>query len=388
MVNLPMRRLSGFIAIACVAMLLAPIADAQDITPPYTHTPPKHLKKVGDHWTPYDPPMTFPEGAKVYIIVQGDTLWDLSAANLGDPYLWPKIWEANQYILDAHWIYPGDPLVIPDLNAVPPGLPTEPEGGMAVSNAHPVPVAFDWDVQCSGFISTDFHSDVEIIETYNGDEGQIMMAASDIIYSNNPDRQVQAGMDYQVIRPMDHVYHPVTGDHLGRYYRMVGHVRAVCTTDKSATIEVVESCQDVNVGDVLRPWEEVPIPIAEVKTIDKMDRWCTEPSGKLKGYVVHTVDELMSVAEGNVVNIDVGSDDNIAPGDFFTIYRHYDPMAFQMGDWKSPRTARANYDEDDLPRQVLGEMVVLMTEKHTSIARITTTAKQVEVGVQVELVAR
>ena len=25
----------------------------------------------------------------------------------GDPYLWPQLWEANQYILDAHWIYRG-----------------------------------------------------------------------------------------------------------------------------------------------------------------------------------------------------------------------------------------------------------------------------------------
>ena len=32
--------------------------------------------------------------------------------HLGDPYLWPQIWERNQYVLDAHWIYPGDPLVL------------------------------------------------------------------------------------------------------------------------------------------------------------------------------------------------------------------------------------------------------------------------------------
>ena len=74
--------------------------------------PPTNLKMVGDHWTAWDPPMSFPEGAEVYIIQKGDTLWDLANQYYGDPYLWPQIWERNQYILDAHWIYPGDPLVM------------------------------------------------------------------------------------------------------------------------------------------------------------------------------------------------------------------------------------------------------------------------------------
>ncbi len=48
----------------------------------------------------------------VHTIVKGDTLWDLAAHYLGDPFLWPQIWERNPYIKDSHWIYPGDPMVI------------------------------------------------------------------------------------------------------------------------------------------------------------------------------------------------------------------------------------------------------------------------------------
>ena len=80
-------------------------------------TPPQNLKKVGDHWTPWDPPEAGPEA---YIIVKGDTLWDLAERWLGDPYLWPQIWDENRYILDSHWIYPGDPLVIPGRPVVVP----------------------------------------------------------------------------------------------------------------------------------------------------------------------------------------------------------------------------------------------------------------------------
>ena len=85
--------------------------------------PPKILKKVGDHWTPWDPP---PAGADSYIIERGDTLWGLAGKWLGDPHLWPQVWDKNRYVLDSHWIYPGDPLSVPGKpSVVPPEGPKE-----------------------------------------------------------------------------------------------------------------------------------------------------------------------------------------------------------------------------------------------------------------------
>src|SRR5439155_392605 len=63
-------------------------------------------------------PETIPDGATYYIIVRGDTLWDLAGKYLGNPYLWPQIWDQNRYITDAHWIYPGDPLIMPKVALV------------------------------------------------------------------------------------------------------------------------------------------------------------------------------------------------------------------------------------------------------------------------------
>ena len=79
-----------------------------------TSQPPRELHRVGDHWTAYNPPdpSTYPPGAKTHEIKAGDTLWALAQQYYGNAYLWPQLWESNTWITDAHWIYPGDVLLV------------------------------------------------------------------------------------------------------------------------------------------------------------------------------------------------------------------------------------------------------------------------------------
>ena len=108
--------------------------------------PPKHLKQMPDgHWTAWDPPPVA-EGQKVHVVVAGDTLWDLSAHTLTNPYLWPQIWDQNRYVLDSHWIYPGDPVVLPDVQVVPPTPSAASGTSAAVTSADNVADEGDEDI--------------------------------------------------------------------------------------------------------------------------------------------------------------------------------------------------------------------------------------------------
>ena len=45
---------------------------------------------------------------RIHEVAQGDTLWDISEAYLGTPWVWPSVWRENEDIANPHLIVPDD----------------------------------------------------------------------------------------------------------------------------------------------------------------------------------------------------------------------------------------------------------------------------------------
>jgi len=339
--------------------------------------PPKNLKKVGDHWTPWDPPAAGPDA---YIIQKGDTLWDLAQKWLGDPFLWPQVWDQNRYIQDSHWIYPGDPLVVPGKSVVitesgpPPGEETPAEVAEGAGEgeiaepaaAAPAPpmilMADASDLYCSGYIDPDHQATAlrvagsEVVEREHPAQG-------DVIYLNQGRNQgVAPGAEFTVVRPVGEVVHPATEQDLGTYLRRLGKVRVMLAQEDTSTAVIEFACEDIQFQDQLLPWHTIPAP--RRASMPPFDQYDVTPSGGPTGAVVSLGYEQMNAGTGHVIHTDLGLASGVQPGDVLLVYR----------------------ERPNLPRTHIGQAVVLTVESTSSTVKLAKSVRETLLGDRVELV--
>lgn len=372
--------------IAILVLLFVGWSAAQEAVNP----PPRPLHKVGDHWTPYDPPTELPADAQVYIIQPGDTLWALAKQFLGDPYLWPQLWEKNTYIRDAHWIYPGDPLIVGVKTEVAPpagtgqplaGPPVEgggrvqPEqemtGGAQVEEGGEsteltgklVPIGTEDDVYCFAYLEAENAKPTLTLFSAEQIDHQSDFSTGDIVYLSGGEAEgVKAGQEFFVTLPVRKLRHPITRATLGLVMRQLGRVKVLCTQEHTSTAEVVASCDAIPIGAWITPYEPYPVPMAILTP--PLQR-CDRPSEGTKGTVIYARDDAESFAADHMVLIDLGEAEQVEPGTIFTIFR--------------------DNKVEGAPRLLLGELAVLVAGDHWATAKVLSSTGPLHVGDRIEV---
>jgi hypothetical protein len=360
----PKAILGGLVALAFVGVLAA----AQDAPPVGIQTGPA---TVAPHWTKNTSyPTSIPEGAAFHIVERGDTLWDLAARYLDNPYLWPQL-----------WIYPGDPVVLPEVALIAAGAGEElalggPEGvgeefgvgelgaGEADAGLALRPVTEETSLQCAMYVATEKEDEsLYLIGSEHGGD-KLALAERDIVYlSKGSNAGVRAGDLYSLHHASYPIRHPVTGDKIGTKVETTGWVKVILVQEDSATAVVEESCIDIHAADYLKPFERVNVPMVAARPYsDRM----TPPTGKVDRYIIDLQDDAAVGGHGQFVIINAGSADGVTPGNVFSVYR-------------------ITYPSVPTPRNVVGEATVVAARDTTSTAKITYSREEIMVGDQVEL---
>jgi hypothetical protein len=233
---------------------------------------------------------------------------------------------------------------------------------------------------------------------------QNAFAQGDVVFLNKGRLAgVQPGAVYYILRPLGEVKHPFKKSKLGYFVRELGMLRVFEVQDHTATAEITVSCDSVELGDTLKPYEEQVGPAPrEARPLPRYG----EGARGTKGQIVMTPMLREYVATNDVVYIDMGTRDGVRPGDYFTIYRKINSRegivkmpdynvvrehdsSYGSKHWKGGEYAqgatrvsrdKVKHERPEIPRKVLGELIVLKVDRTTAVALIMRTVAEVNIG--------
>lgn len=303
--------------------------------------PPRQLHNVAGHWTPYQPPAP-PEGARVHVVEQGECLSVLAQKYYSNHRLWPVIWDANRWITYSHWIYPGDPVVVPPAPVVvtqqgpPPAAPAaaveeppQPVARKAAPAPAPstpppagpvlVPAVDREEMICLGRMSDRMEAfPAQLIGAE--EEDKVLLGQGDVVYMDRgAEDGVAPGSVWLIERP------EIVGRKVRRhrpqptFIQQLGLVRVIAAQEKTSTAEVIFSCDSLARGDKLTPFVEQPAPMIEPRILPAL---VPERQGRFDGRVVFSSEPRALVSgAGNFVWIDIAASAGVSPGDWVLFWR-------------------------------------------------------------------
>lgn len=252
-------------------------------------------------------------------------------------------------------------------------------------------------VYCAGFVKdTKLPEDLRVV---SGEQAgyKIIFSQGDRVYLNQgSDKGVRVGDRFMVVRPEEDYAKTewfkgqmrITRA-MGTLYADIGQLRVVNVEAKTSVAEVIFSCLDMQRGDIARPFEErAQPPLKDNSTFDHF----APLSGKPVGTIVNSLHFQQSSGQGATVYVNIGAAQGIKVGDYLRVFRYQGKMeeyapqtsgyAYEIYGYGSSPT---RYSGKDLPREVLGEGVVLNASRNSATLFLTFSSADVYMGDTVEI---
>ncbi|MDO6680863.1 MULTISPECIES: LysM peptidoglycan-binding domain-containing protein [unclassified Oceanobacter] len=319
-----------------------------------------------------------PDAPREYVVVKGDTLWDISARYTNDPWMWPEIWYQNSQISNPHLIFPGDVIGLMTINGetrvgivsrgdasrtvkLSPGtVKLQPTARIeSIESAIPaIPVG-----AIRGFLREHRVVDGDTLTNapriLSGVDDHLLMGAGSRVYARG-DFKLHSADAFGIFRQGQLYTDPETEEILGLEAIDIGLARVIARNGEIGTVELDRTNQQVAVGDVLLPTED-----RELIT----QYFPKSPNGKVAGQILAVSDGVSQVGQYDVVVLNRGERDYLEPGDVL-ILKKAGAVVFD----------RAADEKVVLPEERAGSMMVFRTFEKLSYALIMRATRPLKVG--------
>ena len=242
----------------------------------------------------------------------GDTLWQIAATFLQNPWCWSAVWEHNRaQIRDPHWIYPGQTIYFDRerqrlslrQDETGPIVRQSPAVRTESLRVVPVPViASELGERLSKTLLVPADA-IALSPRVSGlADGRRMAAVGDTIFVSGP---VNDHTLFQVIRPLQTVADPDTGKALALSSLRVGMAQRLgAGSDTVHRFQVTASDAEIMMGDRLIPWVDLD-----------QQRWLPHPAPAISGRVASvlrgstwaSVNDVVAINRGLRQGLDTGS---------------------------------------------------------------------------------
>lgn len=334
---------------------------------------------------------------RLHTVARGDTLWDISGAYLGTPWVWPSVWTDNRGIANPHRINPGDRIwitademrVVSDDEAdaflerlleepaapeadvaseeMPAELESEPEAEivpeepvLAAAPATPAGREITVSTRAAvGFVTAEQLAGASSI--VESPVERTFLVEGDPVYLGLGEGDTQIGDRFTVFEVVEEVRDPSSSRIIGHHVDVLGWVEVRALTGDTSVAEVRTSYTEISRGARIMPRVEVPRRVSVLRTPEATE-----------GQIVYLPGRKTVMADGGYVYLNRGELDGLEVGSELEVFDRGGIL-------------------NDVPRDVdvqtpdhrVATLVVVTVEPQTSVAYVLNSGRELEIGDEV-----
>lgn len=324
--NISLRLTSVTLAVALVGCSSSPSANSYDPQDPVSTTSSQgSVASTSSEPAQFEPvlerinePVPLAEGhPNEYVVQLGDTLWDISATFLRDPWFWPEIWYVNPDIENPHLIYPGDVLGLVYIdgqtritNVRASTYRMSPQARISPISEAVTSIPYQQIAQflSYGIVLEKDQADALPYVLESRGEHLIASAGNEVYVRGISDDPVSSR--YHIIHIGDTLIDPDDNRLIGYHGILVGQ-GSLRRTGDPATVALTNTNQEVIPGDRLLP-ETVNVPL---------NFFPRSPSNNIEGRIIYVVGGVSLIGQYQVVVLNRGSSNGLSAGDVLSVFQ-------------------------------------------------------------------